>query len=268
MSLEDVQTFWNTRPCNINHSNHPFGTKEYFDAVETKKYFVEPHIPGFAEFKKWTGKKVLEIGCGLGTESINFARAGADLTIVELSAKSLEICRQRFAVYGLSANFICGNAEELDTILEDQKFDLVWSFGVIHHTPYPEKIIAGIRKVLKPGGELRIMLYSKISYKLFHIMHETDCWKIKNIPNLIREYSEAKQGCPVTFTYNFNQIRVLLEGFKIEKIWKDHIFTWDIPSYVQHKYVKAKEWEDVDEKTLAEYSEELGWHTMVIAKSI
>jgi 2-polyprenyl-3-methyl-5-hydroxy-6-metoxy-1,4-benzoquinol methylase len=65
------------------------GTREYFDEVEARKYFVEPHIPEFAQFKQWKGKKVLEIGCGIGTDSVNFARAGADLAAIEISEKSL-----------------------------------------------------------------------------------------------------------------------------------------------------------------------------------
>lgn len=126
----------------------------------------------FADFPKWRGKKVLEIGCGLGTESINFVRNGAELTIVELSGKSLELTKQRFKVFGLSANFIQGNAEELDSLLPpNQKFDLIWSFGVIHHTPHPEKIIAQMRKVIQPEtGEIRLMLYSRYFTLFFPVI--------------------------------------------------------------------------------------------------
>ncbi|HEX2978596.1 MAG TPA: class I SAM-dependent methyltransferase [Candidatus Babeliales bacterium] len=85
------------------------GTREYFDEVEARKYFVEPHIPGFAEFGLWSGKRVLEIGCEIGTEAINFAN-GAQLTIIELSNESLELAKKRFEVYGLTANFILGSA--------------------------------------------------------------------------------------------------------------------------------------------------------------
>src|SRR5690348_1486316 len=74
VSVEEVREYWNRRPCNIRHSPKPVGSKEYFDEVEARKYFVEPHIPGFAQFARWSGKRVLEIGCGIGTDTINFAR--------------------------------------------------------------------------------------------------------------------------------------------------------------------------------------------------
>ena len=99
--IEQVHDYWNARPCNIRHSTKPVGTREYFDEVEARKYFVESHIPGFADFERWSGKKVLEIGCGIGTDTINFARHGAQVTAVDLTEKSLELARQRAEVFGL-----------------------------------------------------------------------------------------------------------------------------------------------------------------------
>jgi len=118
---EDIEEYWDRRPCNIKHSTKQVGTREYFNEVEERKYFVEPHIPLFAEFPKWKNKRVLEIGCGIGTDSINFARHGADLTCIELSEKSLNITQERFKKFGLDANFHLGNAENLFDLLPEEE---------------------------------------------------------------------------------------------------------------------------------------------------
>src|ERR1700756_4902362 len=138
VTVDEVRSYWDQRPCNIRHSPKPVGTKEYFDEVEARKYFVEPHIPYFAEFDRWRGKKVLEIGCGIGTDTISFARNGAQLTAVDLSPQSLELARTRARVYGLEKQirFYSGSAEELSSFLPLEPYDLIYSFGVIHHTPH------------------------------------------------------------------------------------------------------------------------------------
>ncbi|HUK38601.1 MAG TPA: methyltransferase domain-containing protein, partial [Methanomicrobiales archaeon] len=100
-SIREVRDYWNSRPCNIRHSPREIGTREYFDEVEARKYFVEPHIPLFAEFERWKGKKVLEIGCGIGTDTINFARHGALVTAVDISSNSIDIARRRAEIFGL-----------------------------------------------------------------------------------------------------------------------------------------------------------------------
>jgi 2-polyprenyl-3-methyl-5-hydroxy-6-metoxy-1,4-benzoquinol methylase len=195
--IDKVEQYWNERPCNIRHSLAPIGSKEYFDQVEERKYRVEPHIPGFAMFDRWNGKRVLEIGCGLGTESINFARAGAILTVVDLSLESLNMCKKRFEVYGLQATFVHANAEQLASVLGDTHYgvyDLIWSFGVVHHTPHPPKAIDSIRSLLKVGGELRMMVYSKISYKLFFLMRETGHWDFSKVDSILSTFSEAQTG--------------------------------------------------------------------------
>ena len=200
-TVQDVQRYWDARPCNLRHSTAEVGSRQYFDEVEARKYFVEPHIPAFAEFATWKGRKVLEIGCGLGTDSINFARAGADLTILELSQASIDLCKKRFDVMGLKATFYQGDAERLPDIVPPQHFDLVYSFGVIHHTPRPEQVIAHIRDhYMGPTSELRLMLYSKWCWKTFWIVASYGKGAFWKAPELIATHSEAQTGCPVTFT--------------------------------------------------------------------
>ena len=268
VNKKKVQDFWNNRPCNINHSSATFLSREYFDQVEAKKYYVEPHIKTFAEFEKWKGKKVLEIGCGLGTDSINFARHGADITVVDLSERSLNICKERFKVFGLNAKFYHCDLENLSLTVPIEDYDLVYSFGVIHHTPNQKKAFSEISKYIGKNTEFRFMVYSKISFKLFWLMMEQKKTSLLNFDSLVRENSEAQFGCPYTYTYTFEEIEDILKdnNLHVKKIWKDHIFSYDIPSYKKGMYIKDNYWKDVDEKTFNSFQRELGWHTMVISK--
>lgn len=274
MSLSDVRSFWDARPCNIRHSSKEVGTKEYFDEVEARKYTVEPHIPAFASFSSWEGKRVLEVGCGIGTDTINFARAGARVTAVDLSRESLQIARQRAEVFGVGGRvrFFEANAEELASALPQKEvgegYDLVYSFGVLHHTPNPRRAVEELAKLVKPGvGELRIMVYSLVSYKAFHFMHHNGLWKMGSMRDTIPEFAEAQTGCPVSYVYDFEGVRDLLAPwFEVQQIWKDHIFTYDIEEYKRGKLVADQAWEGVGIEERRALERELGWHTLVVAK--
>jgi ubiquinone/menaquinone biosynthesis C-methylase UbiE len=266
--INDVRNFWNRRPCNIRHSPSPVGSREYFDQVEARKYYVEPHIPPFADFPRWNGKTVLEVGCGIGTDTINFARNGAHVTAVDLSEKSIELAHQRADIFGVSdrIRFYCGNCEDLQNTLPSGTYDLVYSFGVIHHTPYPERAVEQIAKFMGPASELRVMVYSKVSYKLFWIMKEKGIWDLSLMDALIAENSEAQSGCPVTYTYTMDEARRLLTGFEILEMRKAHIFTWDVDAYRNYEYRKDATWAHVSDERLKELEKELGWHLLIRAK--
>jgi SAM-dependent methyltransferase len=254
--IEDVQSYWDRRPCNIRHSTQPVGTKEYFDEVEARKYFVEPHIPGFAQFDRWAGKKVLEIGCGLGTDATNFARAGADYSAVELSAASLDLARKRFEVFGLKGRFHHGNAEQVDQLVGGETFDLVYSFGVIHHTPNPRAVIESARKLMKPGGELRIMLYADPSWKSIMIEAGFD-------------QPEAQSGCPIAFTYGEQGVRDLLAGcFEVTEMHQDHIFPYVIEKYIRYEYEPQPWFKAMPEEMFRTLEKRLGWHMLITARPV
>lgn len=269
---KEIKDYWDRRPCNIRHSDSELGTKKYFDEVEKRKYFVEPHIPKFADFAQWKGKRVLEIGCGIGTDSINFARSGANLTCVELSEKSLEITKKRFDVFGLTANFYQGNAENLLDILPKDEiskgYDLIYSFGVIHHAEKPDVIFKNIGELLKIKGELRAMLYSKYSFKLFDFMHLQNQWDFSRCDEIIQKFAEAQLNCPRALTYTFNDIRSMLSNCDIEvdEIWKDHIFKYDIPAYIEKKYVVRNCFKDMSNTDYTDMCREMGWHTMIVGR--
>ena len=159
---ERVREFWQAHPCGTKFSDAEIGTREFFERVEQHRYTKESHILTAADFASARGLKVLEIGCGLGTDGAQFAKAGADYTGVDLTEASIELARKRFELFGLKGEFRVADAEKLD--FADESFDLVYSHGVLHHTPDIDAAISEIHRVLKPGGQARIMLYHRDSY--------------------------------------------------------------------------------------------------------
>ena len=196
--IEQVRDYWDRRPCNIRHSTKEQGSREFFDEVEGRKYFVESHIPRFAEFPRWKGKRVLEIGCGIGTDTINFARHGALVTAVDLSEKSLEMARKRADVYGLTdrIRFLHGSAEQLDKVVPPEPFDLVYSFGVIHHTPHPERVLEQLKNYVRPGTTVKFMVYNRYSWKVFWILLTYGKCQFWRLTELVARYSGGRDRLP------------------------------------------------------------------------
>ena len=271
VTVERVRSYWDQRPCNIRHSPKPVGTREYFEEVEERKYFVEPHIPRFADFECWRGKKVLEIGCGIGTDTTNFARHGAQVTAVDLSQQSLDLARQRIAVYGLQdqVRFYSGSAEELTQFVPVEPYDLIYSFGVIHHTPHPEKVVEQMCSYAKHGTTIKLMVYYRHSWKVFWILMGYGKGQFWRLPELVAEHSEAQTGCPVTYTYSREDGRKLIEssGFRLRDSFVDHIFPYRIPEYVKYQYVKSWPWSWMPASLTRAMERRFGWHLCLTAEA-
>jgi len=271
VSVDQVQRYWDQRPCNIRHSPKPVGSREYFDEVEARKYFIEPHIPRFAEFERWGGKKVLEIGCGIGTDTINFARHGAEVTAIDLSSQSLELARKRAEIFGLSdrIRFFHGSAEGLASIVPPQPYDLIYTFGVIHHTPHPERVVEQMRSYARFGTTIKIMVYNKMSWKVFWILMGYGKGQFWRLNGLVARHSEAQTGCPVTYTYTLSEGRALIEhaGFRMTSAFVDHIFPYRIPEYVKYEYVRAWPWSWMPQPLFRWMERHFGWHLCLNAEA-
>lgn len=159
---ERVRAFWQANPCGVKFADAAPGSRRFYELVEAHRYTKEWHIPVAADFSSARGLKVLEVGCGLGTDGAQFAEAGADYTGVDLTEAAVDLARKRFELFNLPGKFQTADAENLD--FADESFDLVYSHGVLHHTPETQKAVQEIQRVLRPGGRAVVMLYHRGSY--------------------------------------------------------------------------------------------------------
>lgn len=255
MIEQKIKDYWNAQPCNINHSKQPVGTVEYFDEVSAKRYKAEPHILDFAGFHQWRGKRVLEVGCGIGTDAEQFARHGAEYVGIDISDESLRICEQRFDVQGLEGQFV--NRSATDPLGYLGEFDLVYSYGVIHHYPNIEQAVQNIHSVIKPDGEFRFMVYAK------------DSWKYAMIRKGLDQF-EAQANCPYAEAFTHNEIELLLkdEFWKIERLRQAHCFMYNVDQYKKGIFELEPWFEAMPEVMRDAVREYLGWHLLVKARKL
>jgi ubiquinone/menaquinone biosynthesis C-methylase UbiE len=160
ITVAEVRRFWDANPCggDLSVSSDRLA---YFAEIEEKRYRREWHIPIVARFHEFTGRRVLEVGCGIGTDGLQFARHGADYVGIDLSPVSAALAQEQFEVLGLPGTIEVADAERLN--FPDAEFDHVYSFGVIHHSPHVDLTVTEIQRVLRPGGTATVMVYNRSS---------------------------------------------------------------------------------------------------------
>jgi 2-polyprenyl-3-methyl-5-hydroxy-6-metoxy-1,4-benzoquinol methylase len=253
---ERIKRYWNAQPCNVKHGKAEPGTLEFFQEVSARRYKVESHIPEFAGFHLWQGRRVLEIGPGIGSDAAEFARAGADYYAIDYSEESVKLAQQRFQVEGLEGEFRCGDASDPASYKDLPAMDLVYSYGVIHHFPAIDNIIKNVYNVLAPGGEFRFMVYAKNS------------WKQAMINKGLDQY-EAQAGCPYAKSYTKDDIHELLEPqFEVLRLRQDHCFMYNVEQYKQGNYELEPWFAAMPEAMREAVREYLGWHLLVKARKI
>ena len=261
-TIDKVRAYWDRRPCNIRHSSAPVGSRQYFEEVQDRKYSVESHIPAFADFWRNRDKKVLEVGCGIGTDTMEFARHGCKVTAVDLSEESLTIAKQRAQVFSLQdwITFRYADAEHLSDFILRQPYDLIYSFGVIHHSPDPARILREMHRFTRPGTVLKLMVYHKFSWKVL--------WMLLNYgyePNFIAKSSEAESNCPVTYAYSKAEAKKLMEqaGFTVTGIRVEHIFPYEISAYKRYEYKKVWYFRWMPHTWFRWLEQRFGWHLLI-----
>jgi ubiquinone/menaquinone biosynthesis C-methylase UbiE len=209
-----IRDFW-TRNVNAERlmgktlTTHERGEREYFAALERQRYRSHRHLEPWIHSMQ-PGRSVLEIGCGIGMDSYRMARHGLRVTGIDLTDVAIETVRSRFAREGLDGTFATGNAEALR--FPDGHFDYVYSFGVLHHVADTERAVREVWRVLKKGGEARIMLYHR--HSLNELVH-----RLTRIP-----FEEKDELCPVVRRYTRKEARLLFQQFTDVQISLDQVF--------------------------------------------
>ena len=199
-----VRGFWNAEPCG---SRYLEGAED-LEAHARARYALEPYIPEFAQFATSRNLRVLEIGVGMGADYLQWLRAGAIATGVDLSSASLERARRRCEAAGLQPDLRLADAEHLP--FPDNSFDVVYSYGVMHHSPDTPQCIREAWRVLKPGGEARIMLYHHPSLTGAMLWLRYGIFRGKSLRKSVYEHLES----PGTKTYTRGEVRSMMAGFE------------------------------------------------------
>lgn len=252
---------WNNDPCGRSGAmNIETGTKEFYEAIDKSRYDeYAPWMKSVLEFDQFPGKKVLEAGFGMGTDLFQFAMAGSIVTGIDLVPRHLEIATKRFSLYRMNADLRLGDAENIP--FHDAAFDLVYSFGVIHHTPGAQKAVNELYRVLKPGGKAIIGVYHKFSaFYLFSVLLTFYILGFRFLSESYRrtlsriEYREHSDACPLVKLYSHGDLKKLLNKFDDVQIQCVHINRSHfgiLKSLISNKFVQK-------------YERKLGWY--LIAK--
>ena len=198
-----VRDFWNADPCGSRY----LGDGADFEAHRRARYELEPYIHEFAGFAQARGKRVLEIGVGMGADYLEWEKAGAFVSGVDLSSASLEQAKRRCEMAGYVPDLRVSDAERLP--FADGEFDIVYSYGVMHHSPDTAKCIREARRVLKPGGALRIMIYRHPSLVGFMLWLRYGFLRGKSLRQAVHDHLES----PGTKSYTGEEARAMLQGF-------------------------------------------------------
>lgn len=228
---------WGQDPCGAVHGGDlGFGTREFFDAVERHRYVeYAPWMPEVMGFSQFPGARLLEVGCGMGTDLLQFARGGAICTGMDLTPRSIAITRHRFALYGQRADFLIGDGERLP--FENDSLDVVYSNGVLHHTPDTAGAIREVHRVLKPGGIAKVMIYHKTSLNYWgEVILKRGILggellrghSVEDVMSRWVEYSEHG-GRPLVKVYTRRQARKLFKDFREIKIQIEQLLRAELP---------------------------------------
>lgn len=244
--VERVRRFWEDHVNNEYFTRHERGTQEYFEEIERRRYRHHYHLPPLFERMGHAGGRLLEIGCGIGIDTLSLARAGCDeIVAVDLTEVAVEVAAERAAREGVrGVRFEVANAEALP--FEDASFDAVYSFGVLHHTPRIADAVAEVHRVLAPGGTAYVMLYHARS--LVNLVHQA-----LRLPYESPRHLE--DHCPVVYRFTRRGARELFCAFERVEVTAEYPFTYGMRLVSRPVPRPVERW----------LGHRIGWHLMIEA---
>jgi 2-polyprenyl-3-methyl-5-hydroxy-6-metoxy-1,4-benzoquinol methylase len=201
-AIEAVRTFWNEHVDDWKIARNEPGTAEFFREIEDYRFEKLHYLPRVVNFAGYAGQTVLDVGCGVGNDTSRFARGGALVTGIDLAPRSIELARVNFAQRGLAGEFHVMDGEQL--AFPDNHFDLVYCHTVLHFTPHPERMVAEIHRVLKPGRHAIVMTVNRHSW--MQVMQK--------VAKVDVDYLDS----PVFKRYTIEEFRHLLREFESVRI--------------------------------------------------
>jgi ubiquinone/menaquinone biosynthesis C-methylase UbiE len=214
-TVETVKQFWETHVNNEYYTDAAQASEAYFEEIEERRYRWHYHLRDLFAALDGQGGRLLEVGCGIGVDSIQLARCGFDVTAVDLTESALAVAREFAERRRVTIDFRLGNAEGLD--FPDASFDVVYSFGVLHHTPDIEAAVEEVRRVLRPGGTAYVMLYHRDS--LVNLVH-----RLLRLP--YESPRDRNDHCPVVYTFSRRGVRRLFGRFSRVEVCSAYPFTY------------------------------------------
>jgi SAM-dependent methyltransferase len=250
-TTERIQQYWNERIHDLEMTEHPVGTREFFDDLDEYRFDKLHYLPVLVDFSAYRGRTVLEVGCGIGTDLVRFARGGAVVTGVDLSTTAIELAKQNFALHGLAAQDLrVADGEALP--FPDDSFDVVYGHGVVQYAADAPQLIRECYRVLKPGGEAIFMVYNRVSW-------------LNALSKLMKVQLEHEDA-PVLKKYSIPEFKALLAPFHSVRI---------VPERFPVKSRLHKGWKGVAFNTCfvgtfnalpRAWVRPLGWHLMAFAR--
>ena len=213
--LTQVHDFWNQASCGEVYAQGEDFIEQYKNHMQTR-YELEPYIKEFANFQSFHNKDVLEIGVGMGADHFSIAQSKPhQLTGIDLTKRAIEHTRQRLDALGMQSQLQVDNAEDLS--FADESFDIVYSWGVLHHSPNTPKCFSEVHRVLKKGGIAKIMIYHKYSPTGFMLWLRYALLKGSPFTSLANIYDRYLES-PGTKAYTVTQAQELLKNFSETQI--------------------------------------------------